>query len=342
MKSAPGHVVARPSPVSLILAIPLAIADTVFVVVSARQQLLVTALLAGLTCVGLWRHVALRLFGRTEAGPRGIRNRMVRSEECLAWEEVDSFEIRPNLFGRVLNVRREGKKAIELASPREGLLSRRARFEKAVGALQRATSSDIPIRSDEMSQRARTAQVGCSGALVGLFLIAAIGVAAAVDRPWISPIWPGRYEASSVPRACDTLGAPTAGRLVPDGFPASSGTTTDSASSECTMEDERNRLQVRYELSNRTPFSASGSDIAHRSFQDSLGVYPNAAWRAVKDLGDEARTAPVARTGNWIEVIVRRANVVVTVDYMGPGPREGSIADTERVAQAAVHQIHLG
>ncbi|MFJ9448382.1 hypothetical protein ACIRRH_42220 [Kitasatospora sp. NPDC101235] len=187
--------------------------------------------------------------------------------------------------------------------------------------------------------------------LVVLVVVAAIALVA--DRPWNAPWWPGRHEASQLPQAC-TAGAAAAAHLTPNAAANGSGRFDAGygSGSRCVWRDQENgtTLVIDYVLGKWDGTFGSDATTNARK-QQALNIrdahHPGSRSDTITGFGDEARR--VWQPGGAVYVLVRRANVALSVSY-SPAPSLDQNTDqvdavslpaTEQVARDALTPVRL-
>ncbi|GAA2163173.1 hypothetical protein [Actinomadura napierensis] len=156
-----------------------------------------------------------------------------------------------------------------------------------------------------------------------------------VVSPWTQPWWPGRDEAGRLPAGCALLDQAVLARYVPgapvtgDG-PADAGVPDDRM---CAWGTDHGppELGVQLERSRRRIGAGGGaSEGAHDLFR--LRADATCPSRT-RGLGDEACTGVDGGGGPVrARVVVRRGNVLVTVDYTAEKPAAQASSDARRLA----------
>ncbi len=206
----------------------------------------------------------------------------------------------------------------------------------------------------EVKSAAPTGSVSSSNGCALLMLSAVlVPIALVADRPWNAPWWPGRHEASQTPDAC-LAGAAAAARLTPNA--AGDGDKPKNVGygpgSRCVWRDSEagSTLWIEYALG-EWKGSLGGSATAGARKQQALNLRvvegTGSRTGTVVGLGDEAGS--VARPGREAAVLVRVANVTVSVRYfLPPAPGRDSAQDdaaalsaVEQAAREAVVPIRL-
>jgi hypothetical protein len=332
----------RPSRRPLLWIVPAILASASGVVVTFRGDVDLTPVLGFLVpLMVIWTMLALKLLlGRTEAGPDGITNRLIVRPVTVPWRELDRLVLQPTPFGHIMQAVRTGGKRINLAAPRSGLLAPVPDFEdtaRRVSALARAhdgrpTGEDL---SPALSAKAlRTFYAG---------LLAFLAVVAVVEwEPWLEPWWPGRAEATSVPRAC-AVADPLAARLLP-GWERRSDDRREYdyfliSSCRWSPSEGAGEFELEYGLERRF-LSDSGTDEAREKFGDEAKRLTGAV--PVPGVGDEGRRETETEDGiTRIHWLIRRANVVIELRLSGKRPAGRVTADADAMARAAVGALDV-
>jgi hypothetical protein len=341
-------IVARPDRRFLSVELPVALCLTSLWVVAGLQHLTATFIVGVPVVVLSWVRVIFTMVARTTVGPDGIHNRMLQGERHLAWDQIEAFEIRRGVYGRVLTVLTTDGEAVGLGAPRDRALPMRSGFDETVAAFQRAVPGDLPLRTD-LAPKSVDAQRRAGWAATLVLLLLAVGIVFLFDQPWNRAFWPGRQEAVAVPSACEVLRSPSASRLIPSGTPTSEGSVVDRRRSACDLNDPRGgrRITVRYELSSQEGgLGGSASDAAHHTFavqRDVIASDRGGTSIRVRGLGDEAQiiTRAFSSDASTVDVVVRRANVVLTVHYLASEPPQQMATDAQQVARRAVDLIRV-
>ncbi len=159
--------------------------------------------------------------------------------------------------------------------------------------------------------------------LAGGAAVVALGVALALTcRPWLSPWWPGRHEAATLPVACPPLpGLPAAG------MPTRTTGPGDVEGADCAWgaADGFPPADARYSLYRRAG-NSSGTEEAEHEAASRVTRYlgPEAGFTLgadtpVSGVGDEAR---ISTHGSLVILVARRSNVVLTVSCNSSGREE--------------------
>ncbi|MGV9367927.1 hypothetical protein [Amycolatopsis sp. NPDC003731] len=155
--------------------------------------------------------------------------------------------------------------------------------------------------------------------------VVALAAALAVTwRPWLSPWWPGRHEAASLPAACPRLPG------LAGGTPAHLSGPGDVEGTDCVWNGPP-EVEARYSLYRRSG-NSSGTREAEREAASRVTRYqgPSAgltlgADTPVPGVGDEAR---ISTHGSLVVFVARKSNVVLVVDCTSLGRGEVEAAVT--------------
>lgn len=199
----------RPSRLPLLWVVPAVAAGAAGVVTLFDDSNvgLLNAYLAGMTVVLAF--LALKVLrGWTKVDADGIQNRLLMQTATFPWKDVQRLRVTGTPFGRITVVHLESGKKFPLAAPRTGLLGPDRAFDATLDAVAaHATPERVPVDRDMV----RTARM-----VLWVAMLVPLLVGVGLWRPWLSPWWPGRAEASSLPDACAVADTDTAQRMVPD------------------------------------------------------------------------------------------------------------------------------
>jgi hypothetical protein len=342
--------VLRPSRRPLRFMAPLVVAETLVVVALAFGRglgferkivgLLVLALPIFLIMLALvwrpWRYVLTMMFGRTEVGRDGLVNRTMAGSTRIGWRDVAYLDVRRSLFGRKLHaVLKKRRRRVALAAPRDGLLVPAAEFDAALAALERSAADfEVPVRTrPRLSRRTGWTTLCVTTALL-------VGSAGFLTRPWLDDWWPGRAAVVRPPHAC---AIPGVAGLVPGLHETDNHYSRAAQESSCTWAPSAARrggdprLEVHLSWYGRG-FSRDSNRQAHDAFLDRQDGDP---YRPVPGVGDEAAEHyyPPDSSGVWGNLLVRRANVFVRVDYGARQPSEQVTTTAEQIARTVVARL---
>lgn len=158
--------------------------------------------------------------------------------------------------------------------------------------------------------------------------VVVVGAASAVAlRPWLSPWWPGRYEAATLPAGCPRLpGLPDAGTPVRLTGPG------DVEGADCVWGGS-SAVEAQYSLYRRAG-NTSGTGEAEQETASRVTRYhgPSAGYTLgadtpVRGLGDEAR---ISAHGSLVTLVARKSNVLLVVN------RTSAVHEGTDQAEAAV------
>ncbi|HEU5030846.1 MAG TPA: hypothetical protein VFV01_38440 [Spirillospora sp.] len=223
-----------------------------------------------------------------------------------------------------------------------GLFARRRRMDALLeDLLARSGSHRAHIRVSAPGPWAR------AGTRVAACLLAAVLVGGAflivlVVSPWTQPWWPGRDEASRLPAGCALLDQAELARYVPGAPVTGDGPTGAGAPDDRTCAWGTGHgppeLGVQLERSPRRIGAGGGaSEYAHHLFR--LRADATCPTRT-RGLGDEACTGVDGDGGRArARVVVRRGNVLVTVDYTAAEPAARASSDARRPAGLVLSSV---
>ncbi|WP_433327865.1 PH domain-containing protein [Spirillospora sp. CA-294931] len=290
----------------------------------------VSATLLGLVLAGIFtRSLLIVLFGRTEAGNGGVRNRLAVLVKQIPWTAVQRLEVVPTPFGRRV-VLVSPPIRIALAAPRESLFARDPGFDAGVEELAARSRQTVEVKRR-------------SGLLRLSYPLLLAGVVLALlwsEKPQLEPWWPGNTEATAIPDACP-VGQDVAGRLV--ARPKLAGRARRDLgyvrTSVCEWREQGTALglTLRYTL-----FPRDGGDsgtaraVTRMNSARSLGGAP------VRGLGDQAHLRDGEATGGSdIALTVRRQNVLLEVEYSGRRPVGQARPEAETLARRALARVRF-
>jgi hypothetical protein len=181
--------------------------------------------------------------------------------------------------------------------------------------------SVIAIGSGLVAWRVARRRPAHPAAVAGIVVIIAGLYLATIDEPWEDRWWwPGVAIATGTPDPCVARSTDAARRLAPDGVAPDGGNgTADAVSRVCSWGGP---------LTVRTRRGTVGDlvDEAREDLRRTAGASTNVT--RVAGLGDEAFVGSFA-AGTSVRVVVRRANVVVEVEYF---PDDDSTIAADRAA----------
>lgn len=174
-----------------------------------------------------------------------------------------------------------------------------------------------------------------------------MAVLTAMYAPWNDPAWPWRHDADRVPGACTSFAA-TARSLLP-----SAHRTPDAdlfllgpirAQDGCTWRSGTvHTFSIGFGLTRKAPFRSADA-TAHDGFRRTVTAarHPGRTAVPVSGLGDEAREltdATASTEPTAVDVIARRANVIVAVRLITDRPAPDAARTVERIARAALARV---
>lgn len=269
-----------------------------------------------------------RIAGRTVIGTRSVTDRGIRSV-MVGWADVAQVTVTRGFTGRRLRLDPRRGRRLTLAAPRQGPLERNGDFDETVAALRRTA---IPIV-------ARSRYRG--GILRAGAILAVIVGLVALDRPWLDAWWPTRHEAVQVPSACSIASSTPARLLLPDATQAFKTTRVWSTTEyDCTeTTPDHYEIDVDVLVCHRAG-TESGTEHAQ------LGID---GWREggitstrVQGFGDVAYRISSHDLVTSDSLAVRKANVVITVTYIGTRPlAAAAVATDDELTRDALREIRL-
>ena len=251
-----------------------------------------------LICQTILVIVAGRSF--TQASPAEVRNRYVRHERTIPWNQVEHLFLIEGIFGRSMAVETKDKERITLAAPRSVPFLRDPAFEHSVTRMAHyASTNDIAVSTQKPHHSRIT--YGSIVVIVTLFSVV-------LARPWQQPWWP-QPVAYNIPDACSVapefvreLGL----RPTPDSRVGASGF------SECGWEGNGYQLDLSYFL---YPNAAGVYGVAGARNDFSRNMSRQRDPHAISGLGGEAKWYPIF-DGLGVEATIVIANVSVDVKYV--------------------------
>jgi hypothetical protein len=271
--------------------------------------------------------ISRRIAGRTLMDTRAVTNRGTRSATVL-WANVEQVTVTRGLAGRRIRLDPVLGRRLTLAAPRRGPLERNSDFDETVAALQRTA---IPVVARSVHGRGALRTGAITAAIVGLV---------ALDQPWLDAWWPTRHEAVRVPAACSIASSATARFLVPNATQAFTVRRLWSATDYDCTETGPDQADVEVDvLVCRRAGSQSGTGHAQSGLE---------AWRGkdvtvtrIRGFGDVAYRSSSHDVITSDSLAVRKANVDITVTYIGPRPFATAVAADNELTRDALRQIRL-
>jgi hypothetical protein len=166
--------------------------------------------------------------------------------------------------------------------------------------------------------------------------------------PWNAPSWPWRHEADRLPDPCVEF-AGTAHSLFPHGDRTPDPDLLMSGrirvQDGCTWRQGMvDTFSIGLGLTEKAPFE-SASATAHTGLRRTVAgaCHPDRTAMPVTNLGDEAEEVSDGHGGSpaTVDVIVRKANVIVTVRLIAAHPDSNVARLVEQIARSAVSKITL-
>lgn len=138
---------------------------------------------------------------------------------------------------------------------------------------------------------------------------------AAAFRPWLSPWWPGRHEAATLPAVCPRLAG-----LPEGGTPVRLTGPGDVEGTDCSW-GSASAVEAQYSLYRRAGNTSGTGEAEHEAasrvtrFHGPVAGYTLGADTPVSGLGDEAR---ISAHGSLVILVARKSNVVLVVNRTSP------------------------
>jgi hypothetical protein len=286
----------------------------VYLTIMARSRLAVTA-----EEFQMW-------WPRGAAGPR------------VPWTSVTAVEVRRGLL----------LEKVQVTADRPQVLFAPIRFRHHHDPVFDAALAELSRRSGCAVRPVGTRPFWRWVAGLWVLWIAGLALLAAMNAPWNDPAWPWRHEAGRLPDACAGFAA-TARSLLPGGR-----RTPDAdlfllgpiqSQNGCTWRKGTvETFSIGLGLTRKEVFR-SASSAARDGFRRTVDAarHPDRNAVPLAGLGDEAREVTGGRsTGTAVDVIARRANVVVTVRLITGRPGADSARTVEQVTRAVLARITFG
>lgn len=256
----------------------------------------------------------------------------------IPWADVTGVELRRGLL----------LEKVQVITDRPRVFLAPARFRYRADPAFDAAVAELARHSGHLvrAARPRLGIVAAGGAL----WVACLALLTAMEAPWNDPSWPWRHEAGRLPGLC-AMFAPTAHALLPPG-----DRTPDAdllllgpvdRQEGCTWRSGVvGTFSVGLGLTRKGPFE-SASATAHDGFRRTVAgaLRPARTATPVRGLADEAQEI-VDGTGGigltTVDLIARRANVIVTVRLIAPGSASAATRTVERAARTALANVRFG
>jgi hypothetical protein len=275
--------------------------------------------------------------GRLAVTPREFQMRWPRSAAgpLIPWGSVTAVEVRQGLF--LEKVRITADRPHVLFAPIRFRHRADPGFDAALAELSRR--SGCPVRP---------AQHRRGVAALGTVWLAGLVLTAAMSAPWNDPSWPWRHEAARLPSVCGTFAGTartlfSGGERTPDADLLLAGPI--ARQDGCTWRDGTvDTFSIGLGLSHKAPFhSASGAagDAFRRTVAGAL--HPDRTAVPVAGLGDEALKVTGGGSGpTAVDIITRKANVIVTVRLITTYPDADASATVSRITRSVLSRITFG
>ncbi|HEY8479959.1 MAG TPA: hypothetical protein VIL71_09035 [Spirillospora sp.] len=291
------------------------------------------------------------LRGRTWVDGAGLRNRWFLQTRFIPWSDVDAFLVESALFGRGTVVRLANGKRFHLVAPRSGLLPRNRGFDATLDAMAALSLGHVAVERKKVWKD----RISFWSFLVYMLMVQMLFI-----KPWQEPLWPGRDEATSLPRACTVADLATALKLLPDIVDAYDRDREYPTGDECVYQSHTGaNLKVGLSLWKGT--SDGATEEARARFTNEVSrfidwdpprslanYFDRESWthdvQDVRGIGDQAsRSVLVNFRDRTVEVrlLVRYANVFIDVTYKVERPGNEVAAAADALARAAVERIDL-
>ncbi|GLY76441.1 hypothetical protein Airi01_047080 [Actinoallomurus iriomotensis] len=256
----------------------------------------------------------------------------------IPWAEMTGVELRRGLL----------LEKVQVITDRPRVLFAPARFRYRADPVFDAAVAELSRRSGRPvgAARPRLGAVAAGGAV----WVACLVLLTAMEAPWNDPSWPWRHEAGRLPGLCSMF-ASTARVLLPPGdrTPDADLLLLGSVARQegCTWRSGVvGTFSVGLGLTHKGPFRSAGA-TAHDGFRRTVAGArrPDRHATPVSGLADEAREI-IDGTGGigltTVDLIARRANVIVTVRLISTAPAPDAARAVERAARTALANVRFG
>jgi hypothetical protein len=274
---------------------------------------------------------------RVAVTPREFQMRWPRSAAgpSIPWDSVTAVEVRRGLLLEKVQITADRPQV--LFAPIRFRHREDPVFDAALAELARRSGCDV--RPAQRGHRPR-------GVLaLGALWVAGLALTAAMNAPWNAPSWPWRHEAARLPAVCGAFAGTartlfSGGERTPDADLLMAGPV--ARQDGCTWRDGAvDTFSIGLGLTHQVPFhsaSAAAGDVFRRTVAGARR--PDRTAVPVRGLGDEARRV----TGgglmpSGVDMITRKANVIVTVRLITTRPDVDTTATVERISRSVLARI---
>jgi hypothetical protein len=253
----------------------------------------------------------------------------------IPWGSVTAVEVRQGLF----------LEKVQITVDRPQVLFAPIRF-------RHQADPDFDAALAELSRRSgcpvRPVRHRRGVAAIGAVWVAGLALMAAMNAPWNDPSWPWRHEAARLPSVCGAFAGTartlfSGGERTPDADLLLSGPI--ARQDGCTWRDGTvDTFSIGLGLTHKVAFhSASGA--ARDAFRLTVAgaSHPDRTAVPVAGLGDEARKVTGGgREPTAVDIITRKANVIVTVRLITTHPEADASATAARITRSVLSRITFG
>lgn len=253
----------------------------------------------------------------------------------IPWGSVTAVEVRRGLF----------LEKVQITVDRPRVLFAPIRFRHREDPVFDAALAELARRSGCAVRPAQHRPRPHGMLALGTLWVAGLVLTAAMNAPWNAPSWPWRHEAARLPAVCGAFTGTartlfSGGERTPDADLLMAGPV--ALQDGCTWrEGTVDTFSIGLGLTHEVPFhSASGAaqDIFLRTVAGARR--PDRTAVPVHGLGDEARRI----TGGGlmppaVDLITRKANVIVTVRLITNRPDVDTVTTVERITRSVLSRI---